>query len=149
MGCKGGSSRFCDTWKVNSKGILIKKNNTKLAMKVNAYLEQKKVTTICWWLLSYFYWDLLGPFIRNAYIKMLTDCNLVPENTQHLLARGLKPLGRPVPVRDQKLKLPYLQSVGAPIVVRGQEWMVHWVEKLLPRVKGSWAHCGPRALPFQ
>ena len=30
--------------------------------------------------------DLFGPFTRNAYIKMLPDCNLLSENTQHFPA---------------------------------------------------------------
>ena len=149
MGCEGDSSRFCDTWKVNSKGILVKKNNTKLAMKVDAYLEQKNYNHL----------------LVIAFLFLLRSCGALYQKCLHKNAYWLQPCpwehsaspserlealeGRPMPLRDQKLKLPYLQSVGAPVVVGGHEWMVHWVEKLLPRVKGSWAHCGLRALPFQ
>lgn len=132
MACERSSSRFCDTWKVNSKGILIRKNNTKLAMKVNAYLERKKITTICWWLLSCFCWDLLGPFTRKAYIKMLSDCNLVPKNTQHLLKRGLKPSGWGALCQWETRNWSSLtfKAWEHPLVVWGKELMVHWAEKL-------------------
>lgn len=59
-------------------------------MKVDAYLEQKNYNHL---LVIAFLFLLrsFGALYQKCYIKMLTDCNLVPENTQHLLARGLKP----------------------------------------------------------